>query len=98
MYFNERQVGEGIRAAGIDRSEIFVETKVWVSDYGFDQTRHAFDKAAGKLGLEQIDLLILHQPPPTGSSRRSGPTRRWRSCSPTARSGRSGSATSPRST
>jgi len=64
MYFNERQVGEGIRASGVDRSEIFVETKVWVSDYGFDRTLHAFDKAAAKLGLEQIDLLILHQPAP----------------------------------
>ena len=62
MYRNERQVGEGLRGSGIDRSEIFVETKVWVSDYGFDRTLHAFDKAAGKLGLEQIDLLILHQP------------------------------------
>ncbi|MBT0770135.1 aldo/keto reductase [Kineosporia sp. J2-2] len=61
-YGNERQVGEGIAASGVDRSEIFVETKIWVSDYGFDQTLHAFDKATGKLGLEQIDLLILHQP------------------------------------
>jgi 2,5-diketo-D-gluconate reductase A len=62
MYRNERQVGDGIRASGIDRSEVFIETKVWVSDYGFDQTLHAFEKAAGKLGVGQIDLLILHQP------------------------------------
>lgn len=63
-YGNERQVGEAIRRSGLDRSEVFVETKVWVSDYGFDQTLHAFDKSAGKLGVEQIDLLILHQPAP----------------------------------
>jgi len=63
-YGNEREVGEGIRRAGIDRSEVFIETKVWVSDYGYDQTLHAFDKAAGKLGVEQLDLLILHQPAP----------------------------------
>ena len=60
-YFNEREVGEAIRRSGLDRSEVFVETKVWISDYGYDATLHAFDKSAGKLGLEQIDLLILHQ-------------------------------------
>lgn len=63
-YFNERGVGEGIRRSGVDRSEVFIETKVWISDYGFDQTRRAFDKAAGKLGVSQIDLLLLHQPLP----------------------------------
>ena len=63
-YGNEREVGEGIRRSGIDRSEVFIETKVWVSDYGYDQTLHAFDKAVGKLGVEQLDLLILHQPAP----------------------------------
>ncbi|MGW3459507.1 aldo/keto reductase [Streptomyces olivaceoviridis] len=63
-YGNEREVGEGIRRSGLDRSEVFIETKVWVSDYGYEQTPHAFDKAAGKLGVERIDLLILHQPAP----------------------------------
>ena len=43
---------------------MFVETKVWISDYGYDATLHAFDKSAGKLGLDHIDLLILHQPMP----------------------------------
>lgn len=64
-YRNEREVGEGIRRSGVPREEIFVETKVWVSDYGFDQTLHAFDKATGKLGVDTLDLLILHQPAPT---------------------------------
>jgi diketogulonate reductase-like aldo/keto reductase len=63
-YGNERQVGEGIRRSGLDRSEVFIETKVWVSDYGYDQTLHAFDKATRKLGVDQLDLLILHQPAP----------------------------------
>ena len=63
-YGNERQVGEAIRRCGVDRAEVFVETKVWVTDYGYDQTLHAFDKSAGKLGVDQIDLLILHQPAP----------------------------------
>jgi diketogulonate reductase-like aldo/keto reductase len=60
-YLNEREVGEAIRRSGLDRSEIFVETKVWITDYGYDETLHAFDKSAGKLGIDQIDLLILHQ-------------------------------------
>jgi len=63
-YGNEAQVGEGIRRSGLERADVFVETKVWVSDYGYEQTLHAFDKSATKLGLEQIDLLILHQPMP----------------------------------
>jgi len=60
-YGNEREVGEAIRRSGVDRSEIFVETKVWINDYGYDETLHAFDKSAGKLGVDRIDLLILHQ-------------------------------------
>ncbi|GIU54576.1 oxidoreductase [Arthrobacter sp. NicSoilC12] len=63
-YGNEREVGEGIRNSGLDRSDVFIETKVWVSDYGYDQTLHAWEKAAGKLGVDYLDLLILHQPAP----------------------------------
>jgi diketogulonate reductase-like aldo/keto reductase len=63
-YGNERQVGEGMRRAGVDRNDIFLETKVWVTDYGFDETLRAFDTSAGKLGVSEIDLLILHQPMP----------------------------------
>ena len=63
-YGNEREVGEGIRRSGVDRDDVFIETKVWVSDYGYDQTLHAFEKSAAKLGVSQIDLLILHQPMP----------------------------------
>jgi len=64
-YGNEREVGEGIRRSGIARDEVFIETKVWISDYGYDETLHAFDKSAGKLGVEQIDLFILHQALPS---------------------------------
>ncbi|NQX26595.1 aldo/keto reductase [Microbacteriaceae bacterium VKM Ac-2854] len=63
-YMNERQVGEGIRASGIDRDEVFIETKVWISQYGYDETLHAFDVSTGKLGVDTLDLLILHQPAP----------------------------------
>ena len=61
-YGNEREVGEGIRRSGISRGEIFIETKVWISDYGYDPTLHAFEKSTRKLGVEQLDLLLLHQP------------------------------------
>src|SRR6476661_1023569 len=63
-YGNEREVGDGIRRSGLDRGDVFIETKVWVSDYGYDETLHAWDKATGKLGVDQLDLLILHQPAP----------------------------------
>jgi 2,5-diketo-D-gluconate reductase A len=63
-YLNEREVGEAIRRSGIDRSEIFIETKVWISDYGYGETLHAFEKSTRKLGVEQLDLFILHQPMP----------------------------------
>jgi diketogulonate reductase-like aldo/keto reductase len=64
-YGNEREVGRAIRDSGVDRSEVFIETKVWISDFGYEQTLHAFDKSAGKLGVDTIDLLILHQALPS---------------------------------
>ena len=64
-YGNEREVGEAVHASDVDRGAVFLETKVWVSDYGYEQTLHAFDKSAGKLGVDQIDLLILHQALPS---------------------------------
>lgn len=63
-YFNEEQVGEGLRRSGIKRSDIFVTTKLWISDYGYDETLHAFDRSLRKLGLEQLDLYLLHWPMP----------------------------------
>lgn len=60
-YGNEREVGEAIRRSGLAREAVFIETKVWISDYGYERALHAFDKSAGKLGVDQIDLFILHQ-------------------------------------
>ena len=68
-YVNEREVGEGIRRSGVPRDDVFVETKVWISDYGYDATLHAVDNSAGKLGVDQLDLLILHQPLPSAFDR-----------------------------
>jgi diketogulonate reductase-like aldo/keto reductase len=63
-YGNEREVGQAVHASEVGRERVFLETKIWISDYGYDQTLHGFDKSAGKLGVDQIDLLILHQPLP----------------------------------
>ena len=68
-YGNEREVGDAVRASGLDRSEVFLETKIWISDYGYDETLHGFEKSSGKLGVEQIDLLILHQALPSAFDR-----------------------------
>jgi len=68
-YGNEREVGQAIAASGLDRSDVFLETKIWISDYGYDETLHGFEKSARKLGVEQIDLLILHQALPTAFDR-----------------------------
>lgn len=56
---------EAIRNSGLERPEVFVETKIWISDYGYDKTLHGFEKSARKLGVDQIDLLILHQALPS---------------------------------
>jgi diketogulonate reductase-like aldo/keto reductase len=71
-YGNERGVGAAIKASGLARSEVFIETKIWISDYGYDETLHSFGKSAGKLGVEQIDLLLLHQPLPSAFDRTRG--------------------------
>ena len=76
------------------RDEVFLETKIWISDYGYDETLHGFDKSAAKLGVDQIDLLILHQALPSAFDRTLELTGRSRPCSGTARSAPSASATS----
>jgi 2,5-diketo-D-gluconate reductase A len=88
-YLNEREVGEAIRRSGIDRSEIFIETKVWISDYGYDETLHAFEKGTRKLGVEQLDLFILHQPMPARFDATCRRIVRSRPCSPTGGCARS---------
>lgn len=71
-YGNEREVGEAIRDSGLARDEVFIESKVWISDYGYDETLHAFDKSARKLGVDRIDLFILHQALPSEFERTIG--------------------------
>src|SRR3954447_20084064 len=71
-YGNEHEVGEAVRSTGVDRSDVFLETKIWISDYGYDETLHGFEKSARKLDVDQIDLLILHQALPSAFDRTLG--------------------------
>ncbi len=64
VYRNEEGVGEGIRKCGIDRSELFITTKVWNDDQGFLTTLNAFEKSLNRLGLDYIDLYLIHWPKP----------------------------------
>ena len=59
-YENEDGVGQGIRECGLDRSELFITSKLWNSDQGYDNTLHAFDKTMERLGLDVLDLYLIH--------------------------------------
>lgn len=61
-YFNEREVGEAIRESGLPRESVFVTSKLWVQDYEYDDALHAFDRSLSELGLDYIDLYLLHKP------------------------------------
>lgn len=64
FYENERGVGQAIKESGIPRQEIFVTTKVWNDQQGYDSTLRAFEESRKKLGLEYIDLYLIHWPIP----------------------------------
>jgi len=62
MYGNEKDVGEAVRKSGVPREEIFVVTKLWNSDHGYDSALAAFEKSLKRLGLSYIDLYLIHWP------------------------------------
>lgn len=64
LYGNERGVGDAIRSSGIPRDEVFVTTKVWNSDQGFEPALRAFDTSLDRLGLDHVDLYLIHWPRP----------------------------------
>jgi 2,5-diketo-D-gluconate reductase A len=64
LYGNEEAVGAAIRASGLDRDEVFVTSKVWNDDQGYDDTRRAFDATMDRLGFEVLDLYLIHWPMP----------------------------------
>ena len=61
-YLNEEAVGRAIKGSGIPRDEIFVTTKLWIQDQGYDNCLKAFDTSLKKLGLDTLDLYIIHKP------------------------------------
>ncbi|MBL4561603.1 MAG: aldo/keto reductase [Labilibaculum sp.] len=61
-YQNEVAVGEAIEESGIPREEIFVTTKLWIADNGYEKTKSAIDTSLSKLGLDYLDLYLIHQP------------------------------------
>lgn len=61
-YFNEQQVGDAIRHSGLKREDLFITTKLWVQDYEYEDALRAFDKSMRLLGLDYLDLWLLHKP------------------------------------
>src|SRR5690606_25001837 len=61
-YGNEEAVGKAIRASGIPREEIFVTTKLWIQDQGEERAKAAFERSLQRLGLDYLDLYLIHQP------------------------------------
>lgn len=67
VYRNEKGVGEGIRMSGIGRGEIFVTSKLWNADRGYDKTLAAFEATLARLGLDYLDLYLIHWPAAKGT-------------------------------
>ncbi|QLL78750.1 aldo/keto reductase [Ligilactobacillus saerimneri] len=62
VYRNEEGVGQGIKAAGVDRKELFITSKLWNTDRGYEATKVAFQKTLDRLGLDYLDLYLIHWP------------------------------------
>ena len=61
-YMNEEAVGRGLKASGVPREELFVTTKLWIEDAGYERTKVAFQRSLDKLQLDYLDLFLIHQP------------------------------------
>lgn len=61
-YLNEEAVGRAIKNSGVDREELFITTKLWIQDHGEEKTKKAFQKSLDKLGLDYLDLYLIHKP------------------------------------
>lgn len=63
-YGNEREVGQAVAKSGLAREDVYVTTKLWNADHGYDSTRRAFDASMDRLGLDYLDLYLIHWPVP----------------------------------
>jgi len=61
-YENEEAVGKGVKRSGVPRHELFITTKLWLADAGYEKTKRAFDRSMRRLGLDYLDLYLIHQP------------------------------------
>lgn len=61
-YFNEKEVGDAIKECGLPREELFITTKVWIDNYGYDKCKNSIEESLEKLQTDYIDLVLLHQP------------------------------------
>lgn len=62
LYLNEKGVGKGIKASGVDRSELFITTKIWINNTTYENARSSFERSLERLDLDYVDLLLIHQP------------------------------------
>jgi len=62
IYGNEEEVGKGVKNSGMDRKKLFISTKLWVSDMGYENTKKAFEKSCKKLGVDYLDMYLIHRP------------------------------------
>ncbi|WP_274641812.1 aldo/keto reductase [Streptococcus equinus] len=62
LYKNEEAVGQAIKASGIKREDVFITTKAWINQLGYDETKKAFETSLKKLGTDYLDLYLIHQP------------------------------------
>ncbi|WP_298706116.1 aldo/keto reductase [uncultured Veillonella sp.] len=61
-YGNEKEVGEAIKESGIPREELFITTKIWISNFGYEAAKSSIDRSLQRMGLDYVDLFLLHQP------------------------------------
>ena len=61
-YMNEKAVGNAIKKSGVDRMDLFITTKLWVQDHGYENTKKSFNRSLEKLQLDYLDLYLIHQP------------------------------------
>lgn len=91
-YFNEEAVGRAVAESGIKREELFITTKLWIQDAGYENAKKAFYTSLEKLGLTYLDLYLIHQP----FNDYYGSWRQWRNSTKRAKSAQSGCVTSTR--